>query len=666
MFSWISKKVSLCSAGLGIAVTLMFPTGSRLSAQVNPTPPCSNEYGSGSQPLDIELAMYSGSAADVSNAINAAKTTRGTSCGCYSSCLTYSPVSNTTEPSISTIISVWNSNHASHFSSFSNTCPPIGRVWGAQALAGYYAILAKTAQSSINAPQLSDLKPVADAFVAAQYGPNTASAPYAYQMGAYPFLNAAPTDACYPLGKNYSPGHFDSCGNPTNPSSDPIGDVCTNHPGLCQPYSAGMYSTTNGFHGFLVGDIDASTDYYEGDIGYDHGWAGIMMLESAIQQPSATTYSNSLQLAAQFAASEPPVLDHNYTAKMIWLLAEAYDWTGNNAYKTALLDKLGRGLLPGVLTDFQTAGYVDGLTNPAIPFSSLTTVAQPVGRMWDGHNSLPVYMAMNAWALAEAYVALHDKGDTTDAATVYGYLIPMLDNLASEINSQGIPHVKTYSSPTSYTDAPYGTTQIPYALLIGLWKVASIDGLQHQNWHDAIARLWNDQLSVAGFGDQSVNVALYMLYKSGVPYTALSQRGGTPPTFYPPAAYSVLSGTRSSGSLVSLFTDDSDFLAVGSSSTPQVGVLFNIPPVTVHSLTIIATTMSSASGTPRSLYIWDYTKPNNNWTLINSDTVGTAESTISGVVNTNVSNYIQSGSVQVGVLQNGNVMSVNFVQLQGQ
>jgi hypothetical protein len=596
--------------------------------------------------------MYSGSATDVNNAINAAKATRGTSCGCYGACVSYTTVSNTTSPSISSIISVWNSNHASHFSSFSNTCAPIGRVWAAQALGGYYAILAKAAQSTITVPTLAQLASVADAYVAAQYGPNSASPPYVYQMGAYPLQVVPTTDACYPLGQNYTPATHDSCGNAATGSSDPIGDFCSSFSSFCPTYTAGTYSGTR----FRVGDIVAASNYYAGDLGYDHGWAGVMMLESAIQQ-SSSSYANSLQLAAQFAASEPPVLDHNYTAKMIWLLAEAYAWTGNGLYKAALLDKLSRGLLPGVLTDFQTSGYVDGLSSPSLAFSDLTTVAQPVGRMWDGHNSLPVYMAMNAWALAEAYVALHETGDTTDAATVYNYLIPMMDNIASEINNQGIPH-------NWYTGAPYGITQIPYALLIGLWKVAAIDGLTHSNWQDALSRLWNDQLSTAGFGDQTVNVALYMLYKSGVSYSALSGRGGAAPTFYPPASYSILAGTQSGGSLVSLLTDDSDYLAVTSSGgTPEIGATFNIPPVTVSTLTVKATTKASASGTARSIYLWNFTT--SAWVSIKSDTVGTSESTISQSITTNVSNYIQSGSIRVGVQQGSGTMSVNFVQIQG-
>ena len=81
-----------------------------------------------------------------------------------------------------------------------------------------------------------------------------------------------------------------------------------------------------------------------------------------------------------------------------------YNWTGDITYLDELNYKLDKNLLPSVLTDFDNDGMVDG-TNPAIAFQDLTTIAEVPGRNWDGHNSLPWYSAMNAWALTDAYVA---------------------------------------------------------------------------------------------------------------------------------------------------------------------------------------------------------------------------------------------------------------------
>jgi hypothetical protein len=223
---------------------------------------------------------------------------------------------------LATVIGVWN-NHAPDFSTFDGTCPPLGRVWAAYALGGYYAILAKTANSTINAPTLAQLGSVANAFVNAQYGPVTTSPPYVYQVGAFPFAWLPSTDRCY-LFKGRGSTTTDSCNNTVSQDPDPVAAACNDQPSLCTTYTAGTFSTK----AFRVGDIVASNNYFQGDIGYDQGWAGVMMLESAIQQGNST-YSNSLQLAAQFAASEPPVNDINYTAKMVWLLSEAYEGTGN-------------------------------------------------------------------------------------------------------------------------------------------------------------------------------------------------------------------------------------------------------------------------------------------------------------------------------------------------
>jgi len=93
--------------------------------------------------------------------------------------------------------------------------------------------------------------------------------------------------------------------------------------------------------------------------------------------------------------------------------------------------------------------------------------------------------------------------------------------------------------------------------------------------------------------------------------------------------------------------------------------MFSLPSISVNSLTLSATTKSGASNTTRKLYIWNYTT--HAWVTIAQDTVGTTESTTSATVSTNLSNYINNGSVTMGVQQYSSAtMSVNFVQLKRQ
>jgi len=672
-----------------------------------PTPPsCSvtggsdNSYGSSTDVSNIESAMYGGSASLVLSSIGGAKYTRNTSVGCHDQCIVYDTTVSSAAPTMSQLVSLWNTYHEPGLANFNGTCGPLGRVWGSEALAGYYAIEAAAANGNpygIVAPSLSTLAPIANAFVGTQYGPasiasSTTLPLYAYQMGAYAMQSGIPpTDACYPLRQNYQPPTKNSCGQSVTGDPDPVKTYCTAYPSLCVQYTNGLYgpSHSGGADTFRVGDIVNPTNL-QGDLAYDEGWAGIMMQEAAIQGGN-TNFSNSFELAAQFAESEAPVRDHNYTAKLIWILAEAYDWTGNNGYKAALYDKLNRGLLPGVLTDITTTGVVDNVGNSTtgyatIPFSSLWTVAQPPGRMWDGHNSLQTYMPMNAWALAEAYVALRDRGNSTDQVFATNlknnYLFPMLDNIATEINTEGMPHV-------SASNALYGTSQLPYAFLIALWKIDAYENhgtITHTNWDQALSRLWNAAISTsAGLGDQSVNLALYMLYKGNVAYVPLSQRVGTYPTMNAPVSVSILSGTASlSGpnstetneELASLLSDDQDYLTVTGSSTPEVGAAFNLPPLTsVNGLTVTIATKSTVASTPRSLYLWNF--QTSTWTQIGSDTVGTTEKagviTVNPTSLPNFTNYIQNyGSttslqtVEVGIEQqqvSTSTMSVNFMQV---
>jgi len=83
-------------------------------------------------------------------------------------------------------------------------------------------------------------------------------------------------------------------------------------------------------------------------------------------------------------------------------------------------------------------GFVDGVS-PPVRFSDLAPLPQTPGRMWDGHNALPWYHSMNAWALAQANVAFRDRGDVELVGHYRPYVIVTIDNLPDEFIELGIP-----------------------------------------------------------------------------------------------------------------------------------------------------------------------------------------------------------------------------------
>ncbi len=202
--------------------------------------------------------------------------------------------------------------------------------------------------------------------------------------------------------------------------------------------------------------------------------------------------------------------NHNYTAKLIWLLSELYAWSGDEVYKTALNYKLDKSLIPGVLMDLDENNEVDGMI-PTVLFSELTDIAQRPGRMWDGHNALPWYNAMNAWAMTESYVAFRDQGDTEKAEELKPYAVAMLDNLAWEVNNLGV-----------IPDA-LGVRDLTYAFLIGIWKVAQYEDETHLEWETAAWALWNSGY-FNSTSTHSVCVGLYLKIRSETPYTPLFER----------------------------------------------------------------------------------------------------------------------------------------------
>ena len=221
-------------------------------------------------------------------------------------------------------------------------------------------------------------------------------------------------------------------------------------------------------------------------------------------------WAASARLAADWGLEQPLVTNHNYTAKVVWILAELYLRTGEKRYRDGLVDRLERNLLPGVLMDRDGDGVVDGTLQA---FDQLTTVAQRPGRMWDGHNALPWYHSMNAWAVLEAYVALRDRGDSELAARVKPYAVAMIDNLAVEITELGTPPVPG----TGWTDGPF-------SILLGLWKLADYEDEPRPTWRRAASALWNSG-AFEKRGSHGVHVPLYLMLATETRYEPPSSWG---------------------------------------------------------------------------------------------------------------------------------------------
>lgn len=462
-----------------ILVFLSFLTFSQ-----NPTPPCGDDYGSNADETEIILQMRFGTTNQAVYAINQGKNTRGFSLGCPQTSLSYSP-GNYTQPLLSNVADIWNSNHKPIIEGYNLNCPRIGRYENNAALGAYYAKLAGYYSD------LGSLQSIGNMMEAQQYSTSNVSSVNNQHKGVYGYIHVGSLNSCYPGGVVGSS----------------VNSICNTIASLCTTYDSGLF----GGEDFLIGDQSEADNFYDGGIAYDHGWIGIQMIEAAIQQTDVVAkgkFKNSVELAALWAINEKEVKNHNYTAKLIWLLAEMYSWTGNIVYKDELNRKLDKNLLPGILMD--SLGYVKG-TNPAIAFTDLTPIAQTPGRMWDGHNALPWYSAMNAWAITEAYVAFRDQGDDIRAAELKPYAIAMLDNLAWEINNLGV------------IPDQLGVRDLTYSLLIGIWKIAQYENETHANWKSAAWALWNTGYFDA-YSTHSVCVGLYLIVLSDTPYEPIHMR----------------------------------------------------------------------------------------------------------------------------------------------
>ena len=472
------KKLTLLLLNLALLSKIMLG---------QPIAPCGLNYGYPEDADSIQNALIYGTVNDCKFAIDTAKQHRGNYLGCFQNLITYTSFSNA-QPSLATIVNIWNTNHKPFIDNFVMGCPEPGRYSATAGLGAYYAALAGYYS---NLPPLGS---IGEMIEAQQYSDKYAPLPLVANPGMYSYISVPSSHPCYLGGA----------------IATIVDSACSSVPGYCVTYDAGIYDTVT----FMVIDQDFAALYGNGGGAYDQGWAGILMIESAIQQTDTTwknLFKSSAILAGDWSVSEYPVYNHNYTSKLIWLLSELYLWTDDLNFKNNLNDKLDRSLIPGVMMDFDLNDTVDGTS---IRFDSLTPVAQLPGRMWDAHNSQPQYHSMNTFAMTEAYVAFRDRSDVARASELKPYVLAMLDNLANEIITMGVPDI--------------GISQVTYALLIGIWKVAMYESESHPNWEEAAWILWNSG-AMNSAGANTVNLGLYLLISSGTAYVPLFDRE----TYYP-------------------------------------------------------------------------------------------------------------------------------------
>ena len=502
--------LSLGTVGCGSApttastATTATPTPAAPVSYIPPTAPCvgASDYGTpgeqGALDIDAELPVSAANQTTYVAAVQAGMNSRGNAVGCPGTAYTYQAAAATPIPTYAEALSNWTGTHVPGILTYSTACPDLGRTGAGYALASYYANLSGYTLPAATQQQLSTKVSAIDAMLAAEQFTSSNVSGALTNPGSFGYLNTAASNSCF----------FTTLAGSVTLGSN-INAFCTGVPSACTTYSSGLFKGLS----FQVQDLGDLSLVPDGSMDFDHGFDGVALMEATIQQANSP-YAANLALAGQWAINEPAVRDINYTAKLVWLLAELYDRTGNAAYSASMLNKLNRGLLINeLMPDPANPANVYGMS-PVMPFAALTPVAQTPGRMYDGHNALPDYASINTWALVEAYVALRDQGDATNAALVRPYAIAAMNNLAYEINTFGVPSL--------------GKSQAPMALLLGLWKISAYEGFQGggsggTNWESAAWRYWNNG-AASNFGPETLNAALYLVYLSGKPYVPLKSR----------------------------------------------------------------------------------------------------------------------------------------------
>jgi hypothetical protein len=414
-------------------------------------PPGRAPWGNSELRRSISRAQLSGSVTEAAAAIRAAMTVRGVWLGCPEEAVLWRPAQSVV-PTSAALAAAWAVQIAPALARIPIDRPVPARAWGYLALG---AFAAGRAGATVDEAAWSRL--IGNA-LGQQYADGNAPWPPQRQPGLYGYAVVEDDDPWF---------------DRTRVGSADMGSVllrlAERHPQLVATYDAGPWAGRR----FIIADVDPP-DLLDGGAAYDQGIAGVAILAAALRQTDPEVRERwlaSARLACAWARVEPAVINANYTAKLVWLLAEAYAAEGRTEDRDAMLDKLARSVLPGVLMDADRDGVVDGV--PGVRFAELWQGARVPGRMWDAHNAKPVYHAMVAQAVTAAWASLRRRGDAAEADRLEPYARAMLDNLSDGIIAWGVPNS--------------GHGLVPWALLEGL---AAFAGEAPPAWHEALHRLW--------------------------------------------------------------------------------------------------------------------------------------------------------------------------------
>jgi hypothetical protein len=414
-------------------------------------PPGQLPWGGRDDRKSIARALHTGSIAEAVAAVQAAMRARGTWLGCPESPVEWRPA-RPEEPTRAAIAAAWSAQIRPALARIPIDRPLPARAWGYLALG---AFAAGRAGQPVDEEAWGRL--IGNA-IGQQYADTNAVWPPQRTPGLFAYAVFATEDP-----------RFDRTRVGSSVMGRVLLDLAERHSQLAVVYDAGPWSGTR----FIIADVDPP-NMLDGGAAYDHGIAGVAVLAAALRETDAERrdrWLDAARLACAWARAEPAVVNANYTAKLVWLLAEAYAAEGRREDREAMLDKLARVVLPGVLMDADGDGAVDGV--PGVRFADLWQGARTPGRMWDAHNAKPVYHAMVAQAVMAAWRSLRDRGDAAEAARIEPYARAMLDNLSTEINAYGVPDS--------------GRGLIPWALAEGLAAFATVTP---PAWREALARLW--------------------------------------------------------------------------------------------------------------------------------------------------------------------------------
>ncbi|NOS69646.1 MAG: hypothetical protein HOP33_06925 [Verrucomicrobia bacterium] len=126
----------------------------------------------------------------------------------------------------------------------------------------------------------------------------------------------------------------------------------------------------------------AIEDIGDGGLQFDNGEAGVAIFELS-QETKEPKYLTAATKAADWAMSRPLVVNWNYNSFSVYLLAKAFEVSGDQKYLAAATTKARLGVIPGQLTDGQYAG-----------------------RWVDPHNARPAYHYIMLRALAHLAAAM--------------------------------------------------------------------------------------------------------------------------------------------------------------------------------------------------------------------------------------------------------------------